>query len=183
MDCLVISSADGGATWSDPPLRVTDAAANDDFPFIFAQSDGSLLLAWARYALGEPSPFSATSSEIVYATSPDGSAWSEVKSLTVDRGQLFVDSLPTVYPSPDGSGVSIAWASNREDPRGEIYATRLSDGPSAALRLTRDPDQDYSPRLVPAGQNGLYLMVWVSSRNGSPNGEDLDLFFQMLEAP
>jgi hypothetical protein len=36
---------------------------------------------------------------------------------------------------------------------------------------------------VPTPKSGLYLMAWVSNRNGPPDGDDLDIFYQLIEAP
>ena len=174
-DCFLVSSPDGGATWSDPPLRITDATANDDFPFIFARADESLLMVWARSPFGEP-PLGAASSEIVYATSANGVTWSPRQTITDDG------TLPCAFRSGDASGVSIAWTSGREDPFGEIYVIGLSEAPSpsAPKRLTTSPGKDYSPRLIATKAPEIYLMAWVSNRNGPVDGDDLDIFYQLV---
>ena len=54
-----------------------------------------------------------------------------------------------------------------------------TDG-NCGCELTTSPGKDYSPRLIATKAPEIYLMAWVSNRNGPVDGDDLDIFYQLV---
>jgi len=183
-DIWTRASKNGGVDW-ESPRKITDAAFNDDLPFVVARGDGSLLLAWQRYdasvktfeaAFGDPS------NDLVYATSSDGTTWSTPVAITSDTpASASPDVIVGLFPSKDASGWSAAWATTRApaSAQSDILALGLSKAPATAsnvVLLTNGKERGYSPRLVPVDASGRYLMVWVSNGGGT----NLDIWSRFI---
>jgi hypothetical protein len=183
-DIFVLSSQNG--IWSTTPTQLVDPSVNDDLPSIVTRADGSLLMAWERYTTANTTfeaAFNEPSGELVYATSQDGLTWSAPILITNDPpgAPVLADLIPSLYPSDDPLGFSVAWTSARQNsPNGDVFTTPLTQIPindSTLAALTDEPDSNYSAHLIPVDQSGLYFMVWVSTRNGATNP---DLLFQFI---
>lgn len=187
-DIYVATSANGGASWSAPKIVMTNAF-HDDLPFVARKPDGTLFLAWQRYdkdVTAFDAPFNAASNDLVYATSPDGASWRSPIPITNDG--VVPDITPSLFPSADATGFTVAWASVRGTSKtGDISMLGLSAVPATATnvrQLTDAPGGDYSARLIPAGRGGLYMMAWVSNRSPlTDGGENLDVWYQLLRLP
>lgn len=189
-DIYLRMSNNGGKDWPSPATHRTDTAFNDDIPILATRADGSLLLLWQRF---DPSvktmnaPFEHPSNELVYATSPDGTTWSAPVAVTSDPPATMIpDVISALFPSSDPTGFSVAWSSVRgTSGSGDLSSLGLSKVPASAsnvVQLTNVAGADYSPRLVPAGSPGLYMMAWVSDRGARVDGgPNLDIWYQLLK--
>ena len=102
--------------------------------------------------------------EILLSFSTDGLEWAEPSQITDNEN---VDVFPTIYRGVNGE-LWTAWTSNVADPFGDIVTgARDRD----LIRLTTMIRPEYSPRIAPAGEDGCYLLAWVSDTEGN-----LDIF-------
>lgn len=162
--------------WSSPH-QVTDSSADDDFPFVLRMTDGNFLLVWTRLSTGG-SFVTDEESEIYYAVSRDLVNWGEPVRFTDDGDARFIDVLPTAYNTK--KGVHIAWTSNRNDTYGDIVDAPLAD-PKNQVLLTNSPGEDYSPKIVATSNPELFLMAWVSDRDGDSSNRDI--YVQQFRLP
>lgn len=179
MDLFITRSTDGVA-WSSP-ARITTDTSQDVLPFLFQKRDGSFILTWQRYS-GPIFPYITPGCEILYATSPDGLAWSTPMPVTNDTGTAYVDILPIVYDDSANGEYRFAWTSDRFSGLGGTVVLPLSGIQSGAAG--RDalplPGDGYCARILPTGTPGQFLMVWVADpdRDGKA-----DIYHQFVGAP
>ncbi|MHC5037412.1 MAG: hypothetical protein ACYTHM_08875 [Planctomycetota bacterium] len=177
-EILVIRSTDGGKTW-DEPIRVTDDPRADDFPFIFVRKDGSFLLTWTRYDAAQGEYFRNKTSEILFATSPDGRTWTEPRVIGGTRDKA-VDILSSVYGDPLREHLRIVWVSGRGG--GAIVQVPLSGDPPAAGPLQtflKDSLAGWSPRIIPTTIKETFLMV-STVRHDPKHPKECDIFYRFI---
>ena len=170
-DIWITRSLDGGKTWLSPD-QVTRSSEEDDFPHALQASNGEHYLVWTRYRRGSAmlELHKDRSSDVVLATSRDAVVWSApVVSSFGDSDNKFVDILPALFQDPNKGQVFVSWTSGRTGARGDILARSITSPSSHVFQLTRSEASDYSAKIVPTGQSGEYLMVWVSTREGKPD--------------
>lgn len=149
-DVFLMQSKDRGRTWQQP-VQVTSHQFHDDLPNITQKPDGTLIIVWTRYKPDRNDYLSETA-DIYYATSRDGTAWSDPTAITRND---YTDSIPEVYFNVDRSECFVAWCS----PKGS-FDLPLSDVKARPMHLLGSNVEGYSLRVLPLTDQD-YLVVWV----------------------
>ena len=153
-DVFLMQSKDCGRTWQEP-IQVTSHHFHDDLPNITQKPDGTLIIVWTRYKPGRADYLSETA-DIYYATSRDGTAWSDPMAITRND---YTDSIPEIYSNMDRSEFFVAWCS----PKGS-FNLPLSDVKAQPMRLLGSNVEGYSLRVLSLTDTD-YLVVWVRKTN------------------
>ncbi len=178
-DIYFAMSSDGGATWTDPNVKVnTDVGTADQRnPTIAVNSTGTIYLAWEEY--------NSTHWDINFTKSTDGGMiWTNYNTMVnTDGGSenqfnpcIGVDSTDEIY---------LAWHDYRDSgtDASDIYFANSSDGGASwahpNLRVNDDTGLNYQflPTLAVAS-NGTAYVAWEDDRLG-----DLDIYFARLDPP
>jgi hypothetical protein len=149
-DIFLVESNDRGRTWQEP-AQVTNHPFHDDLPNIARKPDGSLIIVWTRHEPGKGDYLSNTS-EIHYAISKDGKAWSEPVALTHND---YADTIPEVYSNLDESEFFAVWCSVKG-----LFDLPLADIKAEPKHILDSDVGGYSLRLLPLTKDD-YLVVWV----------------------
>ncbi len=167
MELYLSRSHDLGATWQPPLALATanDPARMDMFPSVIERAPGDLAMVWVRYDTAAGMNYFDPSSDLYYAQSSDGAAWSQVAAITHDA---FVDSVPSLYAGLDGARY-LLWTSTGPSgaPKPKILDLALADRaawPAAAIDATAAHGMNgYSAQAAATGTAGRYLGVWVDA--------------------
>jgi BNR repeat-like domain len=151
---LIVTSRDGGATWSQPTLAATihdipyqfhgEKYRNASLPaFACDPKTGRLYLAWADFATGD--------ADILLATSADeGATWTAPVRVNDDPARNGANQFqPALAVAPDGV-VSVAYFDTRNDPTGQlidVYLSQSVDGGASFLPSVRLTPQGWDPTL------------------------------------
>ncbi|HKZ48828.1 MAG TPA: exo-alpha-sialidase [Thermoplasmata archaeon] len=164
-------SMDEGQTWTDPNIRVSPSPSGQDDPAALVGPTG-LGAAWID---------SRNNLQIFFATSADGTAWSE--TFVSDGGWM------TATPSlaADGGTLYLVW---QEDPgtgyppRWEVHFSRSDDGGVSWTPDTRLPDAppepvDQQDPTVAVSAEGMIYVGWMDHRHAgdTTSNYDGDIYF------
>lgn len=177
-EILVIRSRNGGTSW-DAPIRVTDDPRADDLPFIYQRGDGSFLITWTRYDSKKGEYYKNKTSEILFATSPDGLKWNQHPPVQITR-DVEVDILSSVYSDQSGEGVRVVWVSGREGGsivEVPISGTKLAVG--SMRKVASGSRAGWSPRIIPTTIKGIYVMA-STVRHDPERPNQCDIFYRFL---
>lgn len=159
-------------------LASLSSPSQDDALPAIARRGSELALGWVRCQPGGQDPCLVASSNLFFATSPDGTTWSAPLQITQDSPDDVVDTLPSLYPDSAGAWF-LVWMSMRT---GSLQATRLpltgvTDYPAAAQVLP--VFEGYSPHVAPTPTAGVFLGVWVEQTDPSDDSKK-DVFYRFF---
>lgn len=150
--------------------------ANDHLPFA-AWTGSQLDVVWVRHDTSQPAPWLSPppASEICYAFSPDGVAWSGEYALTFDATPT-VHVFPAFYRRSNGEW-RIVWTTTRSGAPQvvELPMTQLFSYP-AGLIVNDHVPAGYSHRLTRTPVDGLYFGAWVQGPDGAQ-----DIYYRFYE--
>jgi hypothetical protein len=155
------------------PAGVNSSAEHDHLPSA-TRVGSQVALAWVRHDTSNPLPWLNTKSDLYYATSGDGLAWSTPVRVTNHAGRV-ANLFPSFYAS-EAHGPHIVWLGTQSG-LPEIFeqATgRVGQFPNGVT--TVDLDAGYSHKIVWTGSQDVYLGVWVSGPDGAQ-----DVSFRFFE--
>lgn len=165
-DLYVTRKAAGQNTWSPAvPANINSTTEHDHLPFT-TRVGAQVVLTWVRHDTSQPLPWLNTKSDVYYATSNDGLAFSPPVRATTEAGRV-VNLFPGIY-STESDGARLNWLSTRQGGP-ELFeqaTTRLGQYPNGVDRIG-DVGAGYSHRIVWTGSPGVYLAVWVSGPDGA----------------
>jgi hypothetical protein len=174
-DLYVVRKAPGQSSWSAPtPFALNGAAEHDHLPFA-TRVGSSVALTWVRHDTSQALPWLNTKSDVYYATSTNGLAFSAATRVTSESGRV-VNLFPGIYATESG-GSSLNWLSTRSGSPElfEQQVTQLGQYPNGVDRVAA-VGAGYSHRIVWTGSPGVYLAVWVSGSD--PTQEISYRFFE-----
>lgn len=163
-------STDGGATWTDPNVRVNSDAgtANQEGAAIAVDSAGNIYVAWDDNRNGDY--------DIYFAKSTDGGAtWTDPNiRLNSDEGAT-TQAKPILDVSPSDT-IYAAWTDMRNG-NSDVYLTYSADGGSTWLDSDRKINSDVgttdqSSPALDFDSSGTIYAAWTDKRNG-----DSDIYF------
>jgi hypothetical protein len=186
----IVTSPDGGASWTSPVLIATisdiagifppDRYRNDSLPaFAAGPTRGSLFIAWADKTTGD--------SDILFAASTDaGATWSRPVRVNDDATRNGENQFqPQLAVAPNGV-VTISYFDTRRDPHHhliDVYLAQSTDGGVTFLPSVRVTTQSWDPSLgAPVDGSGQQFIgdyqglavtnqyaypFWNDSRTGS----------------
>lgn len=162
-EIYMVSSRDGGNTWTDP-RQLTFSTIADDYPFLAQLENYTYILTWTRYTpQGESALSTNPTAEIVYSTSIDLLNWSDPVVISApDPEQKVTDVYPIIFEHKNS--VYISWTSNRAEFFGDIVARSLIS--DTIIPLITSDKADYTGRVVSLNDTTLAI-VWVSNREGT----------------
>jgi hypothetical protein len=150
-DIFLIQSKDGGRTWQDP-VQVTRHPFHDDLPKPAQKPDGTFILVWTRYKPSSKADYLSETADIYYATSRNGTAWSDPIAITRND---YTDSIPELHSNIDRSEYFAVWCSAKGS-----FDLSLSDVKARPMHLLASSVEGYSLRVLPLTDQD-YLVVWV----------------------
>jgi hypothetical protein len=166
-DIYVARRAPGQTTWAAavPAGAVNSAAEHDHLPFATRVGD-QVALTWVRHDTSQPLPWLNTKSDVYYATSTLGTAFSPPLEVTHESGRV-VNLFPGIYATESG-GPAVNWLSTRggSPELFEQASALLGQYPNGVSRVSQ-VGAGYSHRIIWTGTPGVYLAVWVSGPEGS----------------
>ncbi|HXV14698.1 MAG TPA: hypothetical protein VEC56_10890, partial [Candidatus Krumholzibacteria bacterium] len=157
-----------------PAAGLNSATEHDQLPFV-ARTGGGFTMVWVRHDTSQPKPWLNPKSQLYYATSGDGLAWSTPLQVTNDAGNI-VHLFPSIVTRSSGPP-SILWLSNRGgDARPyELSVSNVDQYPVGMDDVSLFPD-GYSHRMAETPIGGLFLGAWVQG----PDGEQ-EVFYRFFE--
>ena len=148
--------------------------ANDHLPFA-AWTGSQLSLVWMRYNGSPETPWLATSSELCYAVSNDGTSWSGEYLLTPDFNAT-VHIFPAFYRRSDGEW-RLMWTTTRSGSPQVVELPLLQFlGYPGALIVNNHVGAGYSHRITRTPVDGLYLGAWVQGSDPTQ-----DIYYRFYE--
>jgi hypothetical protein len=169
-DIYFACSTDGGATWSDPNIKINsdDGTDSQTNPSIAVDSSGAIYVTWQDNRNGDL--------DIFFAKSLDGGGtWTNPnKKINTDNSNeiqrnpsLFVDSSGFIY---------LAWQDYRNS-NADIYFAKSTDGgetwtnPNIKVNTDNGTHGQFNPSIVVDHAQNIFL-TWQDNRN-----VDLDIYF------
>lgn len=164
-----IHSSDGGDNWTHP-TQLTNHPEQDAMPYLHQRTNGTYFMVWQRYST-PIFQYVTDSSDIWYATSPDGLNWSTPDSITYDTTIRHVEILPAIYEDAATQKLYFTWTGARYNPLGSIMHFALSDLQAGQLG---DQAQEiscggYFGRVHPTDTPTKLHVFFVSDRDGDIN--------------
>lgn len=175
-EVFVARSIDDGAHWPtiDPVPGLNATGAQSAFAHVVPLAGGEFIATFARWAGGATGDALDPTTDIFYAESSDGEAWT-VEGVTHDVPDTLVDFSPALFFDHDGAA-SIAWATNAlGDPAGDLVRVSVAERAlypaSAHVVAPALGLPDHSPRIVAltAGGRRVFVSVWVRIADGVHN--------------
>jgi len=149
-DIYYAMSSDGGATWSDPNIKVNNevGTANQRAPSIAVNSTGAIFVVWEDFRWGDYDVYFAVSEDM-------GTTWSNPNLRVNDDTGSTDQRAPGLAAGPDGSAY-IAWQDYRATDNYDIYFAYLLPPPPPAtvdfIEITDVPDGiPLTGGIVPTG--------------------------------
>jgi hypothetical protein len=163
----VASHIDSIAWTPARPFPHNNMFLHDHLPFA-AWSGSQLDVMWVRHDTSQPDPWlnPPPASEICYAFSPDGVAWSGEFQITLDPGPV-VNVFPAIYRRT-GSASHLVWTSTRSGAPQvvELPMNALGSYPAGVV-LNSKVSPGYSHRITRTTVAGLYFAAWVQGPDGA----------------
>jgi hypothetical protein len=146
--------------WS-PASRVTgieSSAFHDSYPMVAQGTDGTFLMTWTRYDAAAPSDVlqvvSEPSTDTMFATSADGTAWSTPQTMSGGAGE--VDVFPWLYADHAGA-FWLTWKTAASS----VAQLEVPTTGSFADAVVRPELTGYSAKILALPVADLYWGVWV----------------------
>ena len=154
---------------------VNVATAHDHLPFIARTGTSAYTLIWVRTDLTQEIPWQNPKSDLYYATSTDGRAWSTPAKFTTDQGNV-VNLYPDLFAASDGSW-RVLWLSTRSGTAlpFETPLANLAQYPSGVVASAALPS-GYSHRIAASPVTGTYIGVWVQGPEGAQ-----DIYYRIFQ--
>jgi len=162
-DIYFAASLDGGDTWTDPNVLVSDDPFGDQvLPVLTANATGGLFLAWEDRRSGDTNP------GIWFAASGDGGATWSSPNLPV-RATFSVESNPTMAVAPNGT-IYVAWEDFRNGDA-DIYVSWSTDAGLTwrTPNVRVDDDAGAAAQTEPSvavDPTGTVHLAWRDARGG-----------------
>jgi hypothetical protein len=146
-------------------LNVNVPNEHEHLPFI-ARTGSTYTLMWVRHDLTQELPWLNPKSDLYYATSSDGIAWSAPAKFNNDGGNV-VNLFPQLYETQEDSW-RLLWLSTRNGDAMpfETPVASLGTYPTGVVASSSLPS-GYSHRIAPTPVPGRYIAVWVQGAVGS----------------
>jgi hypothetical protein len=161
--------------WSPPApaAGINSATEHDHLPFA-ARTGSQITLVWVRNDTRAADPWLHSKSDLHYASSPDGLAWSVPVKITTEAAEV-VHVFPQLYPGQTGAW-AITWLSTRGGPPAvlEMPLAQATSYPEAASE-NRELGAGYSHRIAATPASGVYLGVWTQGPDGAQ-----DIFYRFF---
>ena len=174
-EMYVASKRPSDPAWNVPAALsgLNSATEHDHLPFA-ARTGSQITLVWVRHDQSEALPWLNHKSDLYYATSTDGLAWSAPAKITEEAGAV-VNLFPALYPKIDGNWAMV-WLSTRPGAPTvfELPLTGAGQYPNGVVTNSSLP-AGYSHRIAPTSTPGVYLGVWVQGPEGSQ-----DLYYRFF---
>ncbi len=173
---LVVTSTDGGRTWSDPvdlvshgPTgRAERAEEAHQFPFPFVTPDGRVHVVWAE----------SKSGALYQATSTDQAA-------TFDEPRKLLDTERPGFPSvavdrtggPHDGTVYVAWWDNLDGTGSDVWLIKTMDNGTTwtdPVRVNQDPPGSENSRFyttITVEPDGAVAILYMDERNAAGGGQ------------
>ena len=157
-----------------PAVGINSDTAHDHLPFA-ARTGDAITLVWMRHDTIEALPWLNPKSDLFYATSSDGRAWSAPVKITNEVGNV-VNIFPGLYPSHDEEW-NLVWLSTKTgSPRVfEIPLVNADRYPLGLMENTLLP-AGYSHRISPTSTPDIYVGVWTQGPDGVQ-----DIYYRFFE--
>lgn len=166
LDIYFANSTDGGATWTDPDVRVSTDTTNatQKAPTIAAGSTGTVYLAWQDFR-------HPTHWDIYFANSTDGgSTWTN-PNVRVNEAGIANRFEPAIAVDSTTGTVYVAWQDYRSGDW-DIYIANSTDGgdtwtdPNVRVSSdTTNATQIYP--TIAVGSAGTVYLAWQDERSGN----------------
>ncbi len=169
-DIYFANSTNGGATWSEPNVKInTDVGSDHQInPVIAVDSEDTIYIAWEDYRNGD--------ADIYFAKSTDGGeTWDPNKRVNTDSEDLPDQKRPTMAINSMGT-IYIAWQDKIEGDW-DIYIGKSTNGgtdwsdPSIEVNTDGGIQSQSKPTLAVGSTGNIYL-AWQDYRNN-----DNDIYF------
>jgi hypothetical protein len=172
-DIYFANSTDGGATWSNPNVKInTDVGTTtQNSPAIAVDSNGVVYLVWQDYR-----DTIISHSDIFFAKSSDGGAtWTDPNVRVNSDATTTQQRDPTIAVDSQGN-IYVAWEDqiNGDD---DIYVSKSEDGgatwsdPSIKINSDGTTEIQRNPHITVDSQDNVYI-TWEDRRNG-----DYDIYY------
>jgi hypothetical protein len=159
------NSKDGGATWTDPNVRVKSSTAFQSDPTMAVDSTGTIYLAWQNGYDGDW--------DIYFVKSNDGgTTWTDPPTRVNTDSTSFFQLNPTIAVNSSGA-IYMAWDDERNG-NSDIYFTKSTDGgatwtdPNLKVNTDSTSYSQYNPTIAVDLMGTVYL-AWQDHRNGNPD--------------
>ena len=158
-------STDGGASWTDPNVRVVDLGMRgvQRDPSLAADASGTVYAVWHQV--------NETAGDIYFAKSTDGgSAWTHPNVKVNPDNVTAVEALPVIAVGPGGV-LYVVWGDGRTN-QGDLYLAKSVDGGATWTtppgRIESDPSHpgQYEPTIA-VDRTGNVSVAWGDYRNGN----------------
>jgi hypothetical protein len=147
-----------------PAAGINSTTEHDHLPFA-ARTGAGITLVWVRYDTTQATPWLNAKSDVYYATSADGLAWSVPARITNDVGNV-VNLFPGLYASLGGTWW-LVWVSTRQG-AATVFELPLANAGQYPTGIVADPWMTgYSPRLAATPTPGIYIGLWVQGPDGA----------------
>ena len=163
-------SRDRGRSWEPRVPLTAHGQADMLFSFRIAR-DGTFILVWEQREARDQRALVSSSSNIYFATSADGTAWTAPVRLSPDIGREKFDVWPTLLLGP-GNQYYAAWLSSRlasgSAPAGTAMVPVHPRLDVADMRAVPAPGYSVRSQELPGGR---HLLAWVQTNpsNGTPD--------------
>src|SRR5215470_9441385 len=153
----VVTSDDGGATWTQPASPgLTASGFADHLPMIVLTGD-HVTMVWNRYvsSMQTPLPYMTATSEVMMSTSTDGVTWTPAVAVTQNSDY---DLFPALYQDQAGTWM-ITWLTAKPPGMTTMTVEQAVTGtqPSGTIAVVAG----YSPRVIATALAHRYLAAWV----------------------
>lgn len=153
-----------GTRWSTPVMvqGVNATTSHNTYPQIAQRSDGSFILVWTRYALGnrnfDPNQvINEPTAETWYGESSDGINFTAMRQLS---SNAVTDALPMLYQDHSGT-----WFALWQNATSGVVEAALS-GANAFQRVARPEIAGNQPQVLATPTVGVFFGVYVNGAAG-----------------
>ena len=161
----------GDGSWSQPVRlqEINDLTNHNTYPKVMRSSDGTYLMAWARYdgtaSNDWGSIFSEPSADIWVSTSADGFFWAPAILASDGLAVGATDVYPSLYQNQEGTWFAFWLSASGGD--STWLEVPFGDGLSHAAPLAGVPGLAIGAQILATGTPDVYWRVWTEGGPGS----------------